>query len=132
MDISKRGTQGPMKRLPRGEVSAWARGAWGQGELGVVHLLISRQLTEHFCHVLGSSLHGTAAVAAEAETGLSYWGRENQHVSNSYQTNHRIMTGINQRLSSDPGPGEGGEWQRVCEHSQEQPTCPFTAGTPSP
>lgn len=45
------------------------------GELRAVHLLTGRQLTEPFCHVLDSSPRGTAAAAAEAETGLVTLGK---------------------------------------------------------
>lgn len=115
-----------------------------QGERGAVHLLTGRQLTEPFCHVLDSSPRGTAVAAAEAETGLVTLGKENQHVSNSHQTNRRIMTGINHSLSRDPSPGRRPAAAafplpalgQVCEHSQEQPTAlpqlgaPFQHGTP--
>lgn len=86
-------------RPPKGETNAWvreARGQGGQGEPGAAHVQSRGQLTEPFCHVLDSSLRGIAAAAAEAETGLVTLGKENQHVSNSHQTDRGIMTGINQ------------------------------------
>lgn len=76
---------------------------------------------EPFCHVLDSSPRGTAAAAAEAETGLVTLGKENQHVSNSHQTDRRIMTGINQ---SQPRPRPRGRRQPAAG------SFPLSAGWP--
>lgn len=77
------------------------------------------QLTEPFCHAPDSSPRGTAAAAAKA---LSHLGRENQHGSNSHQTNCWIMMGINHNLTLDPRP------EKVA--GRKEPVLPPPAGLP--
>lgn len=82
----------------------------GQGEPGAVHLLTCGGSSVS-CHwaLLSCPVQFTAVLQKQPrrrKQALSHLGRENQRVSNFHQTNHRIMTGINQSLSLDPCPAE--------------------------
>lgn len=108
MDISRKGTWGPMEHWAQGRGQCLGKRSPGAGRARSCSSAHQWAANRAFCHVLDRSPRGTAAVATEAEGGLLHLGRENQRVSNSHQTNRRIMMGINHRVSGDPRPGEGG------------------------